>query len=42
MATDEGGNLTWDKLLTLIFVILSFVVLFVLLALALYMPSLRG
>ncbi len=42
MATDEGGTLTWEKLVSLIFIILSFIVLFVLLALALFMPSLRS
>lgn len=42
MATDEGGALTWEKLVSLIFIILSFIVLFVLLALALFMPSLRN
>lgn len=42
MATDEGGTLTWEKLVSLIFIIMSLIVLFVLLALALFMPSLRS
>jgi|APLow6443716910_1056828.scaffolds.fasta_scaffold2075395_1 hypothetical protein len=39
---DEGGGIVWSKLISLIFIILSFIVLFILLALALYMPSLRS
>lgn len=42
MTEAEGGGITWEKLVTIIFVIISFVVLLVLLALALYMPSLRS
>lgn len=42
MAEDEGSDLTWQKLLTLIFIIVSFLVLFALLAMALFMPSLRS
>lgn len=39
---DEGAELTWDKVVMLIFVAISFIVLFVILALAFYMPSLRS
>lgn len=39
---DEGANMTWEKLLKLIFILLAFIVLFALLALALYMPLLRS
>jgi len=42
MGEDGGAGLTWEKWLTLIFIIISFVVLFVLLTLALFMPSLRS
>lgn len=39
---DEDSGLTWEKLVSLIFIVLSFIVLFILLALALFMPSLRN
>ncbi|MEM4637985.1 MAG: hypothetical protein QXK76_03110 [Candidatus Woesearchaeota archaeon] len=38
---DEDSGLQWEKLVNLIFIVLSFIVLFILLALALFMPSLR-